>query len=180
MKAIFSLLTLCFALNIGAKGIEVKLGKIKLFDGAIEIKVPSAFKTLPDHEFKSYYTTETMPRLVYANENKEIRIAFDAKSLSSKESDLPRVTATAKAGLQKLHPKARWKDNGINVINGNKVGFIDYLNKKPEKFFELMFFATYKGQVMYCTFHAPKKGYKPWKEVAYTIMNSFTIVKEKK
>ena len=179
MKALFSFIAIAVCLNLGAKGIEVNLGKIKLFNGAVEIKVPEDFKSIPDHQFKPLYTAETMPKLVYVNETKEVRIAFDSKSLPAKESDLPRVTATMKAGLQRLHPKAKWKDSGVKVINGNKVGYIDYLNKKPEKFFELLFFASYKGQMVSCTFHSPKKGYKPWKAIAYEIMESFTIVKKK-
>jgi hypothetical protein len=179
MKLLSVILALFFCFQSEAKGIEVNLGKIKLFDGSIEILVPKEFKSVPDHQFKPFYSPQTMPKLVYLSETKEIRIAFDSKSLASKESDLPRVTATMKAGLQKLHPKAKWKDSGVKVINGHKVGFIDYLNKKPEKFFELLFFASYKGQMVSCTFHAPKKGYKAWKAVAYEIMESFTIVKKK-
>ncbi|MCB9225185.1 MAG: hypothetical protein R2780_03145 [Crocinitomicaceae bacterium] len=175
MKHLFSIILLSTALITSAE--EVELNTIKLFNGSIEIDVPKEFKSLAEGQFKSFYTAETMPKLVYANEAKDVRIAFDSKSLSSKESDLPRVTATVKAGLEKLHPKSKMKDTGINVINGHKVSFIDYMNKKPEKFFELMFFATYKGQVMSCTFHSPKKGYKPWKEVAYKIMDSFKIIK---
>lgn len=178
MKALITSVLALICLLGSAKGIEINLGKIKLFNGAVEIMVPKEFKSIPDHEFKSYYSAETMPKLVYVDETKEIRIAFDSKSLAAKESDLPRVTATMKAGLQKFHPKAKWKDSGVKVINGHKVGYIDYLNKKPEKFFELLFFTSYKGQMVSCSFHAPKKGFKPWKVIAYEIMESFTIVKK--
>ena len=154
---------------------EVTLGKIKLFGGNIELKIPSTFKVLTESKIASYYPKENTPKIVYTNENKEIRIAFFAKSLSSDERAMKKIKTTFEVLLEKTHPKAKWKDDGIELIDKHQVAFVEFINKKPEKYYQLDFFTTFKGQLLSCTFHAPKKKHKPWKNIAHEIMQSLTF-----
>ena len=176
MRQLISI-TFLFLLLTSGKKPEVKLGTVSLFNKQVGINVPSSFTNLPETEFKKYYTTESLPKIVFVNDLRDVRISFSAISLSSKESGIPILTAKFELGLKKIHPKAKWLDKGVEIIDGNKVGFIEYINKKPEKFYELLFFTSFKGQLLSCTFHAPKKGHKPWKQIAHEMMNSLTIKK---
>ena len=160
-----------------AKKPEVKLGTIELFNKQVQIKVPASFEVMDDGRMKKVYHSEAMPKVAYSNTEKTIRIGFGAESISSKESGIPILTIRFEKLLQKLHPKAKWKNQGVQIINGHKVGYIEYLNKKPSKFYELLFFTSFKGQLLSCTFHAPKKGHKPWKLIANEMMQSLTIKK---
>jgi hypothetical protein len=160
-----------------AKKPEVKLGTIKLFNKQVQIKVPASFEVMDNGRMKKVFHSEAMPKLAYSNIEKTIRIGFGAESISSKESGIPILALRFEKLLKKLHAKARWKDQGVQIINGHKVGFIEYINKKPSKFYELLFFTSFKGQLLSCTFHAPKKGHRPWKSLAHEMMQSLTIKK---
>src|SRR5688572_24660470 len=73
------LLALCcvvLSTNASAKKIEVTLGKIKLMNALIEIKIPSHFSALLDHEVKQYYNPEALPKAVYGDSLRDVRLAF--------------------------------------------------------------------------------------------------------
>lgn len=176
MKELTVIFTLFILLTSGKKP-EIKMGTIDLFNKQINIKVPVSFELMDDGRMKKVYHQEAMPKIAYSNTEKTIRIGFGAESISSKEAGIPILTVRFEKLLKKLHPNARWKDEGVQIINGHRVGFIEYINKKPTKFYELLFFASFKGQLLSCTFHAPKKGHKPWKKVAHEMMQSLTIKK---
>jgi len=113
----------------------VSLSKIKLFGDKIEIKIPSTFKLLADDKINSYYPKENTPKIVYTNESKEIRIAFFANSLNSNEKAIKKIKSTYDALIQKTHPKAKWKDEGIELVDKHQVAFVEFINKKPEKYY---------------------------------------------
>lgn len=154
---------------------DVTLNQISLFKGMVKIKVPSTFKSMSNPKIEAYYNKEALPKLVYANEAEDIRVGFDTKSIPIEDAAIVKVTNTVERALKKLHPKAKWKDQGVEKVNGHNVGFIEYQNKKPEKFYEFIFFTGYKGQMMSCTFHSPKKGFKPWKPIVREMMNSLKL-----
>lgn len=164
---------LCFA----KKDTPLKMGTIDLFNKQVNIMIPADFQLMDDGRVSKVYPAEFKPKVAYSNSERTVRVGFGAESLGTKESGLPTITAKMEAILHQLRPKAKWKNEGINIIHGQKIGFIEYLNKKPEKFFELVFFTSYKGQLLSCQFRAPKKKHKGWKLVAYEIMQSFTIKK---
>ncbi len=176
MKQILVLFSLFILLTSGKKP-EIKMGTIDLFNKQITIKVPASFELMDEGRMKKVYHAEAQPKIAYSNIEKTIRIGFGAQSISSKEAGIPALTIRFEQLLKKLHPKAKWKDQGVQIINGHKVGFIEYINKKPTKFYELLFFASFKGQLLSCTFHAPKKKHKPWKKIAHEMMQSLTIKK---
>ena len=172
-----ALLSALFLFLTSAKRPDVQMGTIELFNKQISIKIPATFELMDDGRMKKVYHDEVTPKIAYSNLEKTIRIGFGSESLSSKETSIPMLTIRFEKLLKKIHPKARWKDQGVEIINGHKVGFIEYINKKPTKFYELLFFTSYKGQLVSCTFHAPKKGYKSWKMIADEMMQSLTIKK---
>ncbi|MEO9532679.1 MAG: hypothetical protein ABJG68_16750 [Crocinitomicaceae bacterium] len=176
MRAFIFISILLIALTSVQKS-KIKYERIGLLNQQVEINVPADFKVMDDAKMKKSYQEEAMPKVAYSNEEQSIKIGFGSESISSKESGIPVLTIRFEKLLQKLHPKAKWKDKGVQIINGHKVGYIEYINKKPTKFYELLFFTSFKGQLLSCTFHAPKKRYKPWKLVAHEMMQSLTIKK---
>ncbi|MFT4602819.1 MAG: hypothetical protein ACI857_003006 [Arenicella sp.] len=166
-----------FILLTSGKKPAVTLGTIELFNKQVSIKVPAQFELMNENRMKKVFHSAVIPDLAYSNIEKDVRIGFDAEAIGSKESGIPMLTIRFEKILKKLHPKANWKSQGVEVINGQKVGYIEYINKAPSKFYELLFFTSFKGQLLSCTFHAPKKGHRPWKKIAHEIMQSMTIKK---
>jgi hypothetical protein len=164
-------------ISFSKKEPEIELKKvIVMFNKSIHLTIPLTFRKLADHKISSYYSGASSPKLVYSDSSEDVRIAFDSENLSVKESALPVVTKMIEKGLKKMHPKSKWKDQGITDVEGQKIGFIEYLNKKPEKFYEFIFFTSFKGQLIACTFHAPKKGHKPWKAKMREMMQTLKLL----
>ena len=180
MRAIFfTILLVIFSLNLFAKkDPEIELGEIELMNKTVKIKIPTNFKYLDKSQYSKFYLSETEPKIMYTNDDRSIHIGFFANNIQADERTLPAVTRIMEKALQSTHPKAKWKNTGIQEVNGGKVGFVEYQNKKPEKFYELVFFTNFRGQILSCIFHAPKKGYKPWKNLSYQMMKSLTLIKE--
>lgn len=179
---IFTLTCLLCAANFAsAKKIpEIKWERIEMFGKTISIHIPEGFEQLPSGEFKKFYPKENLPKLVWGNKERSIRISFDAEPLNIEENVMSQTVGAISGGISSMYPKSKIKDEGVNRISGEDVGYVEYINKKPAKFYELIFFANFRGQLVNCVFHAPKKKHKPWKWVAHQMMESLILKKEKK
>lgn len=175
MKTLFALiLTIPFAISATAKKEEITLAKIKMFNDLIEIKVPTTFTVMHDFEVKKVYPENDLPKVVYANADKTIRIAFRNKK--SGEQTKPAVFKDSfYADWQKADPKLKELSNGLATVDGRDMAFVGVLHKTPEKEFQFLFCTIYKGMFMSGEIISPKKGYKPWIDLGNQIMNSLHI-----
>lgn len=156
---------------------EVILTEIELFQGAVKIKIPNNFTPLSDTKVKKTYSGLPTVKMVYANKDESVRIAFGSDDLLAPEQALPQMTLLMKDWLKERLAKNKWKGEGVTQVNGNNFGYLEYILKKPEKNYEFMFFTLYRGQMLSCSIHAPKKGYKSWKVIAEQMMESLRLKK---
>ncbi|UKN03046.1 hypothetical protein K6119_05915 [Paracrocinitomix mangrovi] len=178
--ALLFLVAISFSIH-AKKGAEVKLAQIEIYNGLVKIKVPSTFKQLADGDIKSLYSKELPAiKMAYADTDKNVRIGFGSTQLNAKEQTLPAITNMIEGWLKEQNPKTKWKDKSVIDVNGAKVGYIEYIQKKPEKNYKFVFFTLFRGQMLACKFHAPKKGFKSWQTIAHEMMQSLIIEKEKK
>lgn len=158
---------------------EVTLAEISLFNKTVKLKVPKEFKQIDDGKIKKLYPGLPKTRVVYANADNTVRIALGSDDLLLKEQALPAMTTMMKGWLKGSVEKSKWKDEGVTDVSGTKVGYLEYIKKKPEQSYEFMFFTLSRGQMLSCSIHAPKKGNKFWRDIANQIMNSLILVKGK-
>ena len=179
MKSLILLFAVLFVLpSFARKDPQITLEEIELFKGTVKIEVPKEFKTLSDDKIKKTYEGLPTIKLVYANDDETVRIAFGSDELLVQEQALPKMTGIMKEWLKGRLAKNKWKGEGVKVVNGIKFGYLEYILKKPEKYYEHMFFVLYRGQMLSCSIHSPKKGYKFWKGIAEQMMASL-VLKEK-
>ncbi|MBD3638394.1 MAG: hypothetical protein HUJ25_13665 [Crocinitomicaceae bacterium] len=160
---------------LAKKKSDVEYKEVEMFEGNVQLKVPSAFQLLPETQLSKYYEGQPKTKVAYVNDEKSIRIGFGSESLLVDDRSLPAVTNLIEKWLKNKHPKTKWKTKEVTEVDGHKVGYIEFIKKKPEKYYEMVFFTLYRGQMLHCTFHAPKKGYKPWKTVSHEIMQSLKL-----
>lgn len=175
MKTLFALILIVpLAISAAAKKEEISLAKIKMFNDLIEIKVPTTFTVLHDFEVKKMYGEKDLPKVVYTNADKTIRIAFRNKK--SGDQSKPSVFKDSfYADWLKADPKMKELSNGVTTVDGREMAFAGVLHKTPEKEFQFLFCTIYKGMFMSGEIISPKKGYKPWVELGNQIMNSLHI-----
>ena len=172
------LICLCSLQSLAKKDPEITLKEIDLFNKSVKIKIPSEFKTLSDAKIKQTYAGLPTIKLVYANEDETVRIAFGTDDLLADDRALPAMTSMMKKWLQGRLAKNKWKGEGVTQVRGNNFGYLEYILKKPEKYYEYMFFVLYRGQMLSCSIHSPKKGYKFWRGIGEQMMASL-VLKEK-
>ena len=87
MKTIIFLITSTILLSSfqSAKDPEIKLGKIKIFNDLIEIKIPSTFTVMHDYERKKMYAADDLPKVVYADSLRNTRLALSNKKNATVE-----------------------------------------------------------------------------------------------
>lgn len=177
---LFSLVFSCLFtfLSFSKKDPEISLKEIDLFSKTVKIKIPAEFKTLGDSKIKQTYQGLPTIKLVYTNDDATVRIAFGSDDLLADDRVLPKMTNMMKDWLKGRLAKNKWKGEGVKIVGGNKFGYLEYILKKPEKYYEHMFFVLYRGQMLSCSIHSPKKGYKFWKGIAEQMMESL-VLKEK-
>ena len=180
MKKLSLFLILIFAVvSYAKKDPEITLVETELLKGLVTIKIPKEFKQMNDGKIKANYQGLPTIKMAYASSDETVRIALGSDQLNAPDQVLPKMTQLMKQWLQGRLDKNKWKGEGVTVINDVKFGYLEYILKKPEKYYEFMFFTLYRGQMLSCSIHSPKKGYKFWKGVAEEMMTTLTFKKEK-
>jgi hypothetical protein len=172
------LLVVCcvfFSVNASAKKIEVTLGKIKLMNALIEIKIPSHFSALLDHELKTHYNPEALPKAAYADSLREVRLAFYSVKNKYTDAGMGAIRASFLSDFMESDLKLKELSGGLTEIDGREAGYMSILHKSPKKYYRFYFLTIYKGMILAGELISPKKGYKNWLQPAVDIMNSLHI-----
>lgn len=166
---------LFLSLAVFSKKSEITLGKIRLMNELIEIKIPTHFSALLDHEVKQNYPAEKLPKVVYGDSLREVRLAFYSKKSEVAEAGTGALKASVLSDFLRDDLKLKELSNGITVVDNREMGYLGILHKSPEKFYRFYFLTVYKGLVLSGELISPKKGYKTWIPIGEEIMNSLDI-----
>jgi len=158
-----------------AKKEEITLSKIKLMNDLIEIKIPTHFSALLDHEVKQNYPAEKLPKAAFADSLREVRLAFYSKKNDYGEAGMGALKASCLSDFLRSDLKLKELSNGIITIDNRDTGFMGILHKSPKKFYRFYFLTVYKGIILSGELISPKSGYKNWISPAEAIMNSLDI-----
>ncbi|MBK7128319.1 MAG: hypothetical protein IPM74_12180 [Crocinitomicaceae bacterium] len=159
-----------------AKKIDIQLGTIKLMSDKIEIKIPSHFSALLDHEMKTNFTTERMPKVAYGDSLRESTLAFYMKKSEMTDATVTGLKAAYLSEFLSQDLKLKELSNGVDMIDGRDVGFLGIMHRSPEKKYRFFFFTIYKGMILSGEFITPKKGYKLWLQPCIEMMRSMKIL----
>lgn len=158
-----------------SKSIEITLGKIKLMNDLVEIKIPTHFSALLDHEMKQMYPAR-QPKVAYADSARSVKLAFFSERYNEmKDAGTGALKAEKINGFLKEDPKAKELSSGLETVDGRDMAYSGILHKSPEKVYRFFFLTEFKGIVLSGELLSPKKGYKNWLGVAPEIMRSLDI-----
>lgn len=161
--------------GVFAKKIDVTLGKIKLMNALIEIKIPSHFSALLDHELATYYNPEALPKAAYADSLREVRLAFYSVKNRYTDAGMGAIRASYLSDFLRDDLKLKELSGGVVEVDGRETGYMEILHKSPKKCYRFYFLTIYKGLILSGELISPKKGYKNWILPAEEIMKSLDI-----
>jgi len=147
-----------------------------LLNDKVELKIPKDFDIMSEELMKLKYPSERRPTLVYSNESGGINVALNLTQNQASQQLIPAYQDNFVQTFKNLYPSAEWKDSGVKMINGKKVGFIELVTPAMDtEIYNLMFFTDLDGKLLLCTFNCTKESIDEWTPIAKEIMNSMKI-----
>ena len=154
----------------------INLETKSLFKDKVELKIPIGFDIMSEDLMKIKYPSERRPTLVYSNESGGINIALNLTQSQANQEIISAYTDNFVQTFKNLYPSADWKDSGVKMINGKKVGYLELVTPAIDtEIYNLMFFTDLDGKLLLCTFNCTKKSIDEWTPTAKEIMSSLKI-----
>lgn len=156
--------------------VTIDLETKSLLNEKVELKIPKDFDIMSEELMKLKYPSDRRPTLVYSNESGGINIALNLTQNQASQQMIPAYQDNFVQTFKNLYPSAEWKDNGIKMINGKKVGYLELVTPAIDtEIYNLLFFTDLDGKLLLCTFNCTKKSIDKWTPIAKEIMNSLKI-----
>ncbi|WP_373681346.1 hypothetical protein [Aneurinibacillus soli] len=164
---------------IKIKGEVIPFEEKRLLGNSLKIHLPKAFSIMSPKMAALKYPSEKRPTLIYTNEDTTINMAFNYTKSQLKNSDVDSFKNNMVQILKKTQPLARWFDEGVENINGQNVGYCDFLVPSLDAtIYNLLFFTDLRGKALLCTFNCLEEEMTDWKPIAKGIMESLYICAE--
>ncbi|MDQ2793327.1 MAG: hypothetical protein M3Y12_04880 [Bacteroidota bacterium] len=154
----------------------IELEKRALMGNRIELKIPKGFVAMSEDMEKLKYPAGRRPTLVYTNENGSVSLALNFTNSRATQAQLPVDKDNLLYTYRHQYTGAREKWNGIQAVNGRKVGFIEFgeLDSEAGKY-TLIFFTDFHGQLLICTVACTDQNIAQWKPAAKEMMASLKL-----
>ena len=177
MKNIRIILLATFVFGLLSATIVQRELEIKsILNDRVEIKLPKEFQIMSEEMVSLKYPSERRPTLIYTNESGGINVAFNLTENKANQDIIDPYKDNFVKTFKNMYPSADWKDNGVKIINGKKVGFLELVTPAIDtEIYNLMFFTDLEGKLLLCTFNCTKKDIKEWETTAKEIMSSLKI-----
>jgi hypothetical protein len=156
---------------------RIDLEKKLLLNDRIELKIPKDFTVMSDEMLKIKYPNENRPKLVYTNETGGINVALSLTANPASQKTLPDLVEQFEKVFKNVYPSADWKGTGVDMVNEQKVGYIELVTPAMDtEIYNLIFFTDLDGKLVMFTFNCTKKDMSKWESTAKEIMNSLRII----
>lgn len=154
----------------------IELETKSLLNNKVELKIPKEFDVMSEELMKMKYPSERRPTLVYSNGSAGINVALNLTQNQASQEMISAYRDNFVQTFKNLYPSAEWKDSGIKMINGKKVGYLELVTPAMDtEIYNLMFFTDVNGKLLLCTFNCTKKSIDEWTPAANEIMNSLKV-----
>jgi hypothetical protein len=161
--------------------ISATISKVELetkifLNGKVKLSIPKEFGIMSEEMMKIKYPSERRPTLVYTDESGGINVALNLTQSQANQDNISEYKDYFIKTFKGLYPSATWKDNGVKVINGRKIGYLELVTPAIDtEIYNLMFFTDLDGKLLLCTFNCTKESINDWSPIANEIMNSLII-----
>ncbi|MCI1186304.1 hypothetical protein MON38_02655 [Hymenobacter sp. DH14] len=165
---------------------EIEFDTKTLFGNQIELKIPKGFIIMPEEMAKLKFIPERRPTLVYTNETGNISVALNITNSKATQAELPAIKEDVLRAYKHPYVSAREKWNAIQMVNGRKVGFIEFgtldikntvygTSATERSAYNLIFFTDFHGRLLLCNVSCIDKNSEQWQYAAKEIMASLKL-----
>jgi hypothetical protein len=176
---------LCGLLAFRSAGIEFE--NKSLLGNKIEMKIPKDFVIMPEEMAKLKYIPERRPTLIYSNETGNISVALNLTNSNASQAQLSTVKDNLLYTYRHPYMGAKVKWDGMQTVNGRKVGFIEFGSgftpsntvygaaAAKNGVYTLIFFTDFHGRLLLCTVSCTDANIEQWQPAAKEIMASLKL-----
>jgi len=181
-------------INKAEKEIEVKSicdGPVKIgdkyyefeerefFDGNLKVHIPNTFEEMAQNLKELKYPSSQRPQIIKTDETGSININFTPIDSELDEESVEELKDGMKAIIKKLNPSNVFYTDGVEEVDGKNIGYFEFKSSAIDDFiYNIMFFFEFKGETMMGAFSCLYSDYKDWRDIAFQIIRTVTVVKE--
>lgn len=156
---------------------QLRLEKIRLLDGKVEIAAPPELSSMRNEMWTLKYQNMPRPILALTDIKGEINLIGDMTSQAATEEQLEVFKDFQIDHFRKSRSDLKMLDDGIKTIDGRRVGYFKFLSKAGgQKVFNYYFFIIVDGRVLLFTFNCIKELRRTWEKTADEMVLSLRIV----
>lgn len=159
---------------------KIILEKVTLFDGKVEILMPSGFTLMSDEVRKSKYPPSNLPDMVYIHNKSNVSISIGHTETPLTDSQVHEMVSRFKSMYEKNYQVIGWGGYQVATINGKQVGIIQPLIKAVDSDtnnYSYAFFCELDGKLLAISLDCTEKQVKDWDPIGKAMVNSLRIVK---
>lgn len=160
-------------------GTAIEFEKRSLFNGRIKMVLPKSFELMDSETASIKYPFEKRPNPIFTDDTITKNILFNYIDSELNEDEMAEFTDSMKVALEKMQPGAIWFEDGVEKIDGKKIGYFQLVTQALDaNVFNFMFFAELDGKVLMCTINCLEEDMENWKLIAGEMMRSFEVCLE--
>ena len=131
---------------------------------------------MPEEMIELKYPSGNRPALVYSNESGTVNLAFSYTPNPLTQDGLPELKEQMIRVFKALYPSADWRSEGMELVNGRKVAYLELVTPAADtRIYNLLFFTDVGGRALLCTFNCPEEQSGDWEAAALRILLSLTV-----
>lgn len=156
--------------------LKIKLEKVRLCRGRVEVLLPEGFKDMPDYLAKKKYPSKHRPPIILMNENNLVNYTFHLMEKPLPWSQLEIAAKSFVKNLKLTMPQAKFDELEFGERRQGKIAWITYESMAIDAdIFNLVFLTAIEGKLLYGSFNCVLELKEQWKDIA---MQSILSIEE--
>lgn len=157
----------------------VEFRKEQIFDGKMQMMLPSSFTDMPMELAKLKYPMEQRPQVIKTNEATDINFTFSLTDQPLTNDQVKQVRDNLKRVLKTVRPDMRFTEEGMEETGERSIGWFELTYSGIDtKIYNIMYFTPIAGKMMHGIFNCPVREAVNWKKVVFEMMHTIKEEKE--
>ena len=155
---------------------QSKLDTVSILNGRVKILAPKELSSMTEQMWNAKYQKRTRPVMVLSDEDGEVNLIADMTPQPATEHQIASFKDYQIQQLKSKRPDFNLLSDGVNTVNGKKVGFFKFVTQAvDQKVFNYYFFTIVNGKILLFTFNCIEKLQKKWESIADNIVASLLL-----
>ena len=162
-----------------------KLIKTKLAEG-ITVSVPLELKSMTTEDMVNRYPSVRAPLGAFTNEERLVDFSVNISATQWPDADLEMAQKFFKSGINNLHDKVEWIDEGVHELHKKKFVYFEFVSRvngskrelgeqqAVQRYVYIQYYIE-AGRTLVFSFSCPKDLRQEWQPMAHAMMKSVRV-----